>query len=77
MIDPMTPRERRLVLLRHGETEWARLGRHTSTTEVPLTERGAAQARAVGAQLTELALDDPLVVTSPDAGRTSPQRSPG
>ncbi|MBM4727555.1 acid phosphatase [Rhodococcus hoagii] len=65
MIDPMTPRERRLVLLRHGETEWARLGRHTSTTEVPLTQRGAAQARAVGAQLTELALDDPLVVTSP------------
>lgn len=61
----MTAPERRLVLLRHGETEWARLGRHTSTTEVPLTDHGAAQARAAGAQLSELALNDPLVVTSP------------
>lgn len=61
----MTSPDRRLVLLRHGETEWARLGRHTSTTEVPLTERGAAQARAAGAQLSALNLRDPLVVTSP------------
>ncbi|PTR31672.1 putative phosphoglycerate mutase [Rhodococcus sp. OK519] len=65
MIDPMTSPERRLVLLRHGETEWARLGRHTSATEVPLTDRGAIQAREAGQQLAELALNNPLVVTSP------------
>ncbi len=61
----MTSPDRRLVLLRHGETEWARLGRHTSATEVPLTERGAEQARAAGELLSALNLRDPLVVTSP------------
>ncbi|CAM2940200.1 acid phosphatase [Prescottella defluvii] len=61
----MTSPDRRLVLLRHGETEWSRLGRHTSTTEVVLTEHGAEQARAAGRQLADLRLRDPLVVTSP------------
>lgn len=61
----MTSPDRRLVLLRHGETEWARTGRHTGTTEVPLTDLGTAQARAAGALLSALDLRDPLVVTSP------------
>ncbi|QBJ95302.1 acid phosphatase [Rhodococcus sp. ABRD24] len=61
----MTSPDRRLVLMRHGETEWALLGRHTSTTEIPLTARGEVQARQAGAQLAELKLRDPLVVTSP------------
>jgi broad specificity phosphatase PhoE len=53
-----------VVLVRHGETEWSRDGRHTGSTDVPLTERGEAQARAVGAalrgRLFALVLSSPL-----------------
>ncbi len=53
----------RLVLVRHGETEWSAAGRHTGRTDVPLTGRGEAQARALRATLA--ALDVVLALSSP------------
>ena len=38
----------RLVLVRHGETQWVREGRYQGTSNVPLNARGRKQAQAVG-----------------------------
>jgi broad specificity phosphatase PhoE len=37
--------------VRHGQTEWSASGKHTSTTDVPLTEEGRDAARALGRRL--------------------------
>jgi 2,3-bisphosphoglycerate-dependent phosphoglycerate mutase len=42
---------RRILLARHGETEWNALGKLQGHTDVPLNEAGRAQARALAAQL--------------------------
>jgi broad specificity phosphatase PhoE len=54
-----------LWLARHGETEWSRARRHTSTTDIPLTSTGIGQARDLGTRLEDyefqLVLCSPLV----------------
>ena len=61
----MSVERHRLLLLRHGETEWSRSGRHTGRTDVDLTETGREQAKLTADPLGVLTLDNPLVVTSP------------
>ena len=42
-----------VVLVRHGETEWARTGKHTGRADVGLNDRGREQARALAPRLAE------------------------
>ncbi len=55
----------RLVLLRHGETEWSRDRKHTSRTDLDLTDVGRRQAEHAGRTLQRLGLKNPMVVSSP------------
>ncbi len=52
-----------LWVVRHGETEWSRDGRHTSTTDLPLTSDGEEAAILLGPRLYDVEFD--LVLTSP------------
>jgi probable phosphoglycerate mutase len=55
--------EPELWLVRHGETEWSRDGRHTSFTDLPLTENGVRAAETLRSRLAGEPFD--LVLTSP------------
>jgi probable phosphoglycerate mutase len=55
----------RVVLVRHGQTEWSRSGQHTSVTDLDLTEHGVAQAREVTHLLVGMGVRPATVWSSP------------
>ena len=57
--------QHRLLLLRHGETEWSKSRQHTSRTDLDLTETGRHQAKVTAEAVAELNLQMPLVISSP------------
>jgi probable phosphoglycerate mutase len=50
-------------LIRHGETEWSRSGKHTGRTDIPLTDLGRQQALEAGEKVR--GHDFARVVSSP------------
>ena len=56
-------RDAEVWLVRHGETEWSRDGKHTSTTDLDLTESGVQVARTLRDRLADDSFD--LVLSSP------------
>ena len=55
---------RRLVLLRHGESQWNRENRFTGWRDVPLSEKGRAEAREAGRRMKAAGLELDLAFTS-------------
>lgn len=45
---------REVYIIRHGETAWARDGKHTGLTDIPLTEKGKKQASLLGQRLQHI-----------------------
>lgn len=55
--------EPRLWLMRHGQTDWSRAGRHTGVTDVPLSSEGEAEAGRLAAAVAGRRFD--RVLSSP------------
>jgi probable phosphoglycerate mutase len=63
---PKSAQPRRLVLVRHGRTEWNRIGRAQGHADVPLDEVGRAQARVAADHLRAF---EPVFIRSSDLAR--------
>lgn len=60
-----------IVVLRHGQTEWSRDGRHTGLTDLALLPEGEEQARAVRDRLGSRPFAEVWVSPLQRAGRTA------
>ncbi len=63
--EPRLTTPTRLILARHGETEYTEERRYSGRGDIPLSARGVAQAEALAARLVTLAGPDAAVVSSP------------
>ena len=59
----MAASEQEVVVVRHGETEWSLSGRHTGSTDLPLTDNGRRVAGLLRPVLAKESFQ--LVLTSP------------
>ena len=55
----------RVLLIRHGQTEWSLTDRHTGRTDIDLTAKGEHDAATLDGVLDRLGLIDPYVIVSP------------
>jgi broad specificity phosphatase PhoE len=60
-----------LILVRHGETEWSKAGRHTGRTDILLTADGEAQAAELAPVLARLKIRAVFTSTATRAVRTA------
>lgn len=56
--------QRRLILLRHGQSQWNKENRFTGWVDVPLSEEGVAEARRAASLLKENGLEPRVAFTS-------------
>ena len=67
---PLATPAQRVLLVRHGETEWSRSGRHTGRRDLPLDGEGEVQARRLRRHLQQWATATVLVSPLQRARRT-------
>jgi probable phosphoglycerate mutase len=53
----------RLIIIRHGESEWNRIGRYQGQADAPLSDLGMQQAKALAQRLRNEPID--VIYTSP------------
>lgn len=61
----------KVLLVRHGQTEWSASGRHTSRTDLPMTPDGEEQARGLRARLVDTEISHVLASPRRRALRTA------
>ena len=78
MTEPRLPElpVRRLVLWRHGQTEWNAIGRFQGQSDPPLNDHGRAQADRAAAQLAAALAGEDAVIVSSDLIRTVDTAAP-
>jgi broad specificity phosphatase PhoE len=55
----------KIYLLRHGETDWSKIGRLQGHTDIPLNERGIQQIKSAGEYFSRLGEKIDAIISSP------------